>query len=372
MQNAFTARPQTLAAAVTWAAKWLPAKPVVPVQAGLKLDVADGRLTVTAMNEHVTGRAVIELERDLTGDAEGTALVSGRLLAELVKTFPDKAVAMVVEGEQLVVTAGRFRVGLPLMAVEDYPALPGTVPAIGTVAGGGLADAVTRVGAAAGHDLGQVAALVTMRLGFGPGGIELMATDRYRAAREVLPWQGGGEPCAAFAMGMVDVAQACAGPDEVVVGYTPSLLSFTTPTRSITVTQVAVEGYPEDQLRKQILPDPSAGAVLAVKDMALPLKRAALVKAKDAPIDLTFDAGTITVSAAADDIKQASDDEVACEYDGPAETITVKPNYLADALAAVPGDTARIGFEPGKYSPIVITAPGDAAYRHVIMPIRKR
>jgi DNA polymerase-3 subunit beta len=46
---------------------------------------------------------------EVVGDAEGRAVVSGRLLAELVKAFPDKPVVARIDGTRLAVTCGASR-----------------------------------------------------------------------------------------------------------------------------------------------------------------------------------------------------------------------------------------------------------------------
>ncbi|HET8640557.1 MAG TPA: DNA polymerase III subunit beta, partial [Pseudonocardiaceae bacterium] len=83
----------TFADAVAWTARGLPARPVVPVTAGVLLEVDDGLLHVTGFDFEVANR----IEVPVTDKAGGRVLVSGRLLAEIAKALPPKDVRVAVE-----------------------------------------------------------------------------------------------------------------------------------------------------------------------------------------------------------------------------------------------------------------------------------
>ena len=66
-----------LAEAVAWTARALPARPAVPVLAGIRLQAA-ADLTLSSFDYDVSAQARVPVE----AEEEGEALVSGRLLAE--------------------------------------------------------------------------------------------------------------------------------------------------------------------------------------------------------------------------------------------------------------------------------------------------
>ena len=72
-----------LAEAVAWTARALPARPTVPVIAGMRLHAA-AELTLSSFDYDVSAQAQIPV----TAEEEGSALVSGRLLAEISRSLP--------------------------------------------------------------------------------------------------------------------------------------------------------------------------------------------------------------------------------------------------------------------------------------------
>ena len=83
----FRVERDVLADAVAWAARSLPARPPVPVLAGLLLDAADGRLVLSSFDYEVSARVEVPAEVD----EPGAALVSGRLLADISRCLPGPA-----------------------------------------------------------------------------------------------------------------------------------------------------------------------------------------------------------------------------------------------------------------------------------------
>jgi DNA polymerase-3 subunit beta len=375
MKGSFTARPHVFASAVSWVAKWPEAKPSVPAHACLLLNVEGGTLTISGYSENVTARAKLDVE----GDATGGALVSARLLDNLVATFPERAVTVEAEDGRLIMSAGKFRVTLPTLPEEDFPELPDTAPAVGTVDGDALADVVSRIGVATSKDTSTRIVLACIHLSFGPESVSVMATDAIRAARTTMPWRertpvtDQESPEALVLGGMaMDAAKAFAGPDPIVIGRSGAgigSLSLTSPTRSLVLRTIG-DRYLTDQLRQWMAVEHPASAVIAAGDMAGPIKRAAMVRGKDAPVRLVFTHDTVTVAAQADETDQASDDEVSCQYDGPDAALVVNPTYLAQGLQSVPGGTVLLAFNPEEHSHILLTSPEHPEFRHIMVPIK--
>jgi DNA polymerase III subunit beta len=366
IKDSLTTRPQVFAAAVKWAAKFVAAKPVVPIQAGIMLEVADGTLTVSSFSENVSTRATLAVD----GEATGRAVVSGRLLAELVATFPDKPITIDGDGDDLVMSAGRFHVTLPTLDESNYPELPAAPAAIGIVGGEAFAAMIARVAPAASHDLTQRVALAGVHLAFGNGTVRAIASDSYRAASAEIPFAGKGSATAlTLAQTLVDAAAAFIGPDDITVGLDDSNLSLTSPTRSLTL-RLLGEKYDAEFINKLFAVDHPSAVHVGVADLAQPLKRAALVRAKDGPIRFDIDIDLITLGAKAEDSKQSSGEEVDAQYDGPDYALAFNPKYLGEALSTVPGETVRIAFNPAKLAQVVLTSPSDPTWRHILVPIR--
>ena len=122
----FRVERDVLADAVAWAARSLPVRPSAPVLAGLlhrgRVDRRSRRAAAVDFDYETSARATLNAE---VAD-EGTALVSGRLLADICRSLPNKPVEMAVDGAE-----GHADLWLgPVQPADD--------------AGGGLPDAARR------------------------------------------------------------------------------------------------------------------------------------------------------------------------------------------------------------------------------------
>jgi len=82
----FRVERDVLGEAVAWVARALPSRPVVPVLAGLLLEAGDDGLVLSCFDYEVSARVRVAAEV-----AEpGTALVPGRLLAEITRSLPSQ------------------------------------------------------------------------------------------------------------------------------------------------------------------------------------------------------------------------------------------------------------------------------------------
>ncbi len=141
----FRVERDVLAEAVAWAARSLPARPPVPVLAGLMLDASDGRLVLSSFDYEVSAR--VEIAADI--NEPGVALVSGRLLADISRSLPDRPVEVTTDASKVVLTCGSSRFTLLTLPVDDYPALPEMPGASGSLRGDVFASAVGQVSVAA-------------------------------------------------------------------------------------------------------------------------------------------------------------------------------------------------------------------------------
>ena len=104
-----------LADAVAWTARALPARPAVPVLAGIRLQAADD-LVLSSFDYDVSAQATVPV----TTDEAGSTLVSGRLLAEISRSLPAKPVHISAESGRAVLTCGSATFTLLTMPEEEY------------------------------------------------------------------------------------------------------------------------------------------------------------------------------------------------------------------------------------------------------------
>ena len=364
-----------LAESVAWAARTLPSRPSLPVLAGLVLTASADGLTLSSFDYEVSGR--VDVEADVIDP--GTALVSGRLLADIARSLPGQPVQIESEGTRLAITCGRSSFTLPTLPVEDYPQLPAMPTATGTVPGQLFASAVAQVAIAAGRD-DTLPTLTGIRVEIEGNSIVLAATDRYRLAVREFEWNPQSTSISAHALvparTLADTAKSLADVESVVIalssgGSGESLVGFEGHGRR-TTTRLLDGEFPK---YRSLLPSESS-SLATVETAALQdaVKRVALVAERNTPVRLAFEGSDLTLRAGAGDDAQAVE-VLECSLDGDVIDIAFNPAYLLDGLAAVGSTVTRFAFTlPTR--PAVLTGLDEASqqasddYRYLLMPVR--
>lgn len=375
----FRVERDALADAVAWTAKSLPSRPSVPVLAGALLRSGDGRLQVSGFDYEVSNQVDIEVQ----ADADGAALVSGRLLAEITKALPAKPVEIAAVGSHLELVCGSARFTLPTMPVEDYPNLPDLPASAGRVDAAAFATAVSQVAMAAGRD--ETLPMMTgVRVELTGETLALLATDRYRLAVKEFSWVPNDASIEVNALvparTLADTAKALGplGGDVTIAmsasgGVGEGMIGFVGGTRRTTSRLLDGQSYPP--VRSLFAPSYSGEARVAVAALTEVVKRVALVAEKATPVRLNFSEDGLVVEAGGTEDARASEAlETAIPFNGEAITVAFNPQYLIDGLGALNAPTAVFSFnDPTK--PAVITPAGDdgaviPGFRYLIMPIR--
>ncbi|PZM94503.1 MAG: DNA polymerase III subunit beta [Actinobacteria bacterium] len=372
----FRVERDALADAVAWTAKSLPNRPSVPVLAGVLLRVTDGTLQVSGFDYEVSTEVTV----DVHGDADGAALVSGRLLAEITKALPDKPVDIAAVGAHLELICGSARFTLPTMPVEDYPTLPEMPASAGRVDAAAFATAVQQVAVAAGRD--ETLPMMTgVRIELNGSTLALLATDRYRLALREMEWHPDDPDVSLNALvparTLADTAKALGPLGGVVTlalapgGAGEGMIGFAGGNRRTTSRLIDGSNYPP--VRSLFPTTHNAQARVSVPALVEVVRRVALVAERTTPVLLNFSADGLIVEAGGTEEARASE-AMEADYTGEPLTIGFNPQYLIDGLQNVGASHALMSFVDA-FKPAVI-APADENgevlpdYRYLIMPIR--
>ena len=180
----FRVRREVLGEAMSWVARALPARPVVPVLSGLLLQADGDELRLSCFDYEVSARAAIPAD---VGEP-GTALVPGRLLAEISRSLPPDDVDVSTADGMVLLTSGSAEFALVSLPLEEYPTLPELPAVAGVVDGGVLAAAAAQVAPAASRD-DTLPMLTGVCLDLDGPLLTLAATDRYRLAVSRVGWE---------------------------------------------------------------------------------------------------------------------------------------------------------------------------------------
>jgi DNA polymerase-3 subunit beta len=377
---------EDFADAVAWVARNLPARPAVPVLAGVLLEGTESGLTISGFDYEVSAEVQVPAEIATSG----RVLVSGRLLSDITRALPAKPVDVSVEGTRVSLTCGSARFSLPTMAVEDYPSLPALPDETGVISADLFSEAVGQVAVAAGRD-DTLPMLTGIRVEISGESVVLAATDRFRLAVRELTWSTAAAEIEAAvlvpAKTLSEVARAgITGADvQLALGAGANvgkegLLGIRSEGKRSTTRLLDAE-FPKF---RQLLPaEHTAVATVEVAELTEAIKRVALVADRGAQVRMEFSEGSLRLAAGADDVGRAEED-LQVEFMGDPLTIAFNPTYLTDGLGSL--HTARVSFgftTPSR--PAVLRPAGDddstgdgsgpfpavqSDYVYLLMPVR--
>jgi DNA polymerase III subunit beta len=378
----FRVERDVLADAVAWAARSLPVRPSVPVLAGLLIETDpenDGGLVLSTFDYETSARATVPA----SVSAEGKALVSGRLLADICRSLPNKPVDMSIEGTKVTLTCGSARFSLQTMPVDEYPSLPHMPQATGTVRSDVFAAAVAQAVTAAGRD-DMLPVLTGVRIEIEGSTISLLATDRFRLSLRELTWNPGATDVSAAALVpakvLADTAKSLTAGSEVTIALSTSgvgegIIGFEGSAGGgvrRTTTRLLDGEFPK--VRTLF---PAEHTTIARVDRATlveSVKRVSLVAERNTAVQLAFAEGTLTLDAGSGDEALATE-QIDASVTGDDITTGFNPQFLLDGLTAIEDPVVEMAFTQAS-KPAVMTgadsldALSDTNFRYLLMPRR--
>jgi DNA polymerase-3 subunit beta len=387
----FTVGRDALAEAVAWVARALPSRPVIPVLAGLLLRAGEDGLTLSCFDYEVSAR--VRVPADVA--EAGTALVPGRLLAEITRSLPGLPVAFADDPDGVGMTCGEAAFTLVALPREEYPELPELPRLAGTADGGVLAAAIGQVTPAASRD-DTLPVLTAVSVELAGQTMTLAATDRYRLAVRELAWSpapgAGADGMAAVLVPARTLADAARmmSPGVLVritlresggTGGADAMIGFESGERRLTTRLLAGEFI---RYRSRFPQELGCTADLPADAFAEAVRRVSLVAERGTPVQLSFAPDRVTVGAATRGQARARE-TVPAEFTGDEPVIAFSPQYLLDGvIAATAGaaqgeahvpESTRIRLQfTGPSKPAVITqqaGPGSGDdFRYLVVPQR--
>ncbi len=364
--------------AVSFAVKLLPQRTTQPILSGILIDASEGTLVLSSFDYEVSSRTEIPAEVD----EPGTALVSGRLLADIASRLPNAPVQFSTEEGRIAVSCGSAKFTLLSMPVEEYPTLPDVEDRTGVLPADDFAVAVAQVAVAASRD--DVTPVITgVQLEVGDHSLSLVATDRYRVAVREIDWDAGsgtaqGATALIPARTLSEIGKTFAHSGTVAVSIVHSddreLIAFSADKK--TVTSLLIKGnFPPV---KRLFPDVVDNyAVINTAELVEAVRRVSLVLEREAALRFTFSIDGLTLEAAGSEQAQASE-TIDAHLHGDDTVVSLKPAFLLDGLGAVHSEFVRISFtkteNPNKPGPVLITSqsskeqPGADNYKYLLQP----
>lgn len=373
----FRADRTEFADAAAWALRSVSARATLPALSGVRLEVTEDRLVLSATDLEIAS----ELSIPVSAEREGVALVPGRLLGDVVRSLPPAGVSAEVEDDRLHLVCGRAKFALRLMPAEDFPALP--QPADGAPTAVMKADefarTVAQVAKAASTDDARPV-LTGVSLEATEAAITAVATDSYRLAVRTVPWERGATATALVPRRALIEAQRAADAlgSEVRLVLEPSQATFIFGDRRLT-TRLIEGKFPEV---RQLLPSSFDRRLVVDRAELLEVVRRISVVGGDStpsvtPVTLHLSSDTVRVTAGTGEIGQA-EESMPGILEGEDLQIAFNPRYLTDGLDVTGSERVRLEFRD-ELKPAVIRpafAEGDdeqptgVDFVYLLMPVR--
>jgi DNA polymerase-3 subunit beta len=300
----------------------------------------------------------------------GDITVPGRKFLDILRALPEKAgVTITVEGEKLVIRAGRSRFSLSTLPATEFPVIE-DINSQQTVQ-------ITRKDllrllekthfSMAQQDVRYY--LNGMLLEIEGQTLRAVATDGHRLAlceATLASKAKSSQQVIVPRKGVLELQRVLTdeGSADIAIGTNHVRAQI----GDVRFTSKLIDGrFPE---YSRVIPAAAATAIRADRDiLRQALQRTAILSnEKYRGIRVTVKKNMITVQAHNPEQEEA-EEEIEVAYSGADLEVGFNVNYLLDALAAIDGQEVELGLTDSNSS-CLIRSPGNASARYVVMPMR--
>ena len=336
----------------------------LPILANVLIKTSSNRLSISATNLDIAITQFIGAKVS----EEGSITVPARLMQDFVNSLPDGVIELDLQATKLHVTTDQYKSVVNGIVADDFPVMPAIEGGSEwTIKSGDFKKALQQVAFAASSDETRPV-LTGVLLRTFEGSLHMAATDSYRLAERQLGVNDQDIKLLIPASAMHDLLRVIGDEDQDLhITHDEQQVLFQIGDVEL-VTRLVDGKYPD--YRKLI---PNKFATQAT------LKRSDLVNVtKVSSLFARESAGSVTIEID-DKNNQLSIRSVASQLGENTATadakvkgsgsITLNSRYLLDALNAFSSDEVVFSFN-GKLEPTLISDAGNAAYQHVIMPLK--
>lgn len=367
----FEADKDVLAEAVNFVVRLLPQRASLPILSGVLIEAKSNQITLSVFDYEVSAKSSI----NANVIAEGTVLVFGKLLSEIINKLPKDQVAFELIDNKVNVSSASAKFNLLTMPTSEYPELPSLPESSGIVEGQVFAQAVTQVAhAASKEDVTPV--LTGVLIEASNDSLSLVATDRYRVAVKSIPWKSSiSDSVLIPARTLQEIARTFSNQGALSVSIEKTeerqMVAFSANDKS--VTSVLLKGNFPAVL--SLFPEAiDHEAIASIDEIIEATKRVSLVVEGDNPIRYNFSSENVNIKSITSETAQASED-VTVDLIGEEIGVSLKPQFVLDGLSGMSTDHVSFGFtknqqNPTKPGPLLFTEKGDKAgeFKYLLQP----
>jgi DNA polymerase-3 subunit beta len=335
----------------------------LPVLAGLRLSLAGDQLTITGTDMDLT----LQLGLTVRGDADGVAVVPGKLAADVVRSLAAGAVDIGVTSDEVTISGGRSQFSLRPFAAEDFPKTATASSSAVTLPSAEFAEALRQVVRAASTDKDRPV-ITGVLLTAEADGLRLVATDSYRLAVRDLPGTavlGADQKVLVPSRALAELQRVLGHGEELTLRLGEREATFEAGSTLLTTRLIEGE-YPN---YRQLIPSSYPNKVTMSRDALLEaLRRVKILAREGTPVRLNVSTDGVRLTTVTADVGTAAE-ELDATLEGSELTVAFNPDYLASGAEATVGDDVTLELLDG-LKPAVIRGAGHGDYLYLLMPVR--
>ena len=350
--------------ALTIVQKGISSRSTLPVLSGILVQTIGDEINFQATD--------LELSIQYTAPAlieeEGSTVLPGKLIVDIVKSLPDAAVHIEANEESAVISCESSSFSIRCLNPADFPAFPHVEPeqqiSVPFEAFSSMARKVCRV---VSKDESR-AILTGVLISVEDGLLKMVATDSYRLAVTEAVLQNQETQFDAVLAGTF-VADLAGLPK------TGENISFALAENQIIVSYAGtvfvnrrIEGrYPN---YKQLIPSSyETRCVISKSAFLSAVKRASLLERSGSQVRISINVPSQTIQLTTTQDVGSTQEIVKAQIEGDDVEIGFNSHYVSDGLSAM--ESSEVSFEvQGALKPGIFKAEGDENYLYLVMPVR--
>ena len=369
----FQADREVLSDAVSFLVRLLSPRPQLPQLSGVMIEASDNEVQLSIFDYEVAARVKIAAAIDIPGKV----LVQARLLSEILSKLPATSVAFHLDETRLQVNSGSSKFSLSSMSTADYPDTPDFPIATGKVSASEFTNGVSKVAVAASRE--EVTPVLTaVMITASAKVLTMVSTDRFRVAVKVIPWTGKSVEREVLIPARVlsEISKTFSHDTELELGFgegDKDMIGFSSANKSVSTATIKGK-YPAVL---QLFPEETSSfAIVSRQDLLDATRRVALVVDREKPLRYKFTENELSLESIGSDVADASE-QVSCSMKGEETVVSLRPQFLTDALTGLDVENVKIGFtvnpnNPNKPGPVLISPvdpkDGDKDFKYLLQP----
>jgi DNA polymerase-3 subunit beta len=341
------------------------------------LPILSSVLVFTAADQLHFRSTDLELELSATGNIDSrrsdTALiVNARKLLDVVRAMPDAPISLALSGTRLIIQGPGRRISLHAGSAEDFPQIRQSaeleLELALSVEAGKLKRLLHMVHFAMGDN--DIRYFLNGALLISGAELTAVATDGHRLATAHIPEQTGCDSREIIVprKAILELNRLLPDDDSTVLLTAASGYASFAFGKILFTCKLIAGRYPD--FRRVIPAGFEAEFTIERQAFYACLQRAAvLTTEKFKSIQCSAGHGRLQVSVNNPEDEE-SVEELEIAYDGAPVDLSFNVRYLLDAMSTLRTDTLQICLSSSKLSALIV-APGDEAFRYVVMALRK-